>query len=247
MAVKTTKSVANGTTKGKTRGASGSGTKSMALFSKTMKTPVGVLTLISTESALVAVWWGEDDPARGGRSLKRAGKEERTGPEAARGRTPRAPAVTEGQAVPVLEAAETQLREYFAGVRKTFDLPLDMRGTDFQKRVWRELLHIPYGETSSYATIAERIGEPQACRAVGAANGRNPISIIVPCHRVIGADGSLTGFGGGLKAKAFLLEHEARIAGRKPAEEKRIGASRSARHKAPGAQSGWLFAHEEGR
>jgi methylated-DNA-[protein]-cysteine S-methyltransferase len=206
-------------------------TKSEALFSKTMKTPVGVLTLISNESALVAVWWGEEDPARAGRSLGGTRKRGTADAKASPGHTPRTLAVTEGRAVPVLKAAETQLREYFAGVRKSFDLPLDMRGTDFQKRVWRELQRIPYGETSSYAAIAKRIGRPQACRAVGAANGRNPISIIVPCHRVIGADGSLTGFGGGLEAKVLLLEHEARVAKRK----------------APGAQSGWLFAREEGR
>ena len=101
-----------------------------------------------------------------------------------------------------------QLAEYFAGRRRRFDLPLDLRGTDFQKRCWRELLKIPYGETRSYGDIARAIGNPAAVRAVGLANGKNPIAIIVPCHRVIGSDGSLTGYGGGLENKRRLLELE---------------------------------------
>jgi methylated-DNA-[protein]-cysteine S-methyltransferase len=100
------------------------------------------------------------------------------------------------------------LREYFAGERKSFDLPLDMRGTPFQKNVWEALLAIPFGETRSYGQLARQLGNPQSTRAVGAANGRNPISIIVPCHRVIGASGKLTGFAGGLDVKARLLELE---------------------------------------
>lgn len=107
-----------------------------------------------------------------------------------------------------LNAAEEQLAEYFAGQRKVFDVPFDMRGTDFQLSVWEQLSLIPHGETASYRDIAERIDNPGAVRAVGLANGNNPISIIVPCHRVIGADGSLTGFGGGLDIKRQLLEHE---------------------------------------
>jgi methylated-DNA-[protein]-cysteine S-methyltransferase len=103
-----------------------------------------------------------------------------------------------------------QLRAYFAGKRKTFELPLLFEGTDFQKRVWTALCSIPYGETISYKQLAERIGNPKAVRAVGAANGANPIPIIVPCHRVIGNDGSLTGFGGGLPLKKRLLELESR-------------------------------------
>lgn len=110
---------------------------------------------------------------------------------------------------PLLARAEGQLDEYFAGRRQRFELPLAPDGTDFQRAVWRELERIPYGETISYAILARRIGRPHAMRAVGAANGRNPIAIIVPCHRVIGADGSLTGFGGGLPRKRFLLELEA--------------------------------------
>ncbi len=101
-----------------------------------------------------------------------------------------------------------QLGEYFAGRRCRFDLPLDLRGTDFQKRCWQELLKIPYGETRSYADIARAIGNPAAVRAVGLANGKNPIAIVVPCHRVIGSDGSLTGYGGGLDVKRQLLELE---------------------------------------
>jgi methylated-DNA-[protein]-cysteine S-methyltransferase len=101
-----------------------------------------------------------------------------------------------------------QLKEYFAGSRRAFELPLRMQGTEFQRRVWQELIKIPYGETWSYGQLAKRIGSPNGSRAVGLANGRNPIAVIVPCHRVIGADGSLTGFGGGLPRKQWLLEHE---------------------------------------
>ncbi len=106
-------------------------------------------------------------------------------------------------------AARQQLTEYFAGDRKNFDLPLSLAGTEFQLRVLEELQRIPYGETTSYGDIAARIGKPKALRAVGAANGRNPIPIIVPCHRVIGSGGDLTGFGGGLDAKQALLQLEA--------------------------------------
>ncbi len=106
-------------------------------------------------------------------------------------------------------AAREQLLEYFAGDRKNFDLPLQLTGTEFQLNVLKELQQIPYGETTSYADIAERIGKPKAVRAVGAANGRNPIPIIVPCHRVIGSNGDLTGFGGGLETKEALLRLEA--------------------------------------
>ncbi len=104
-----------------------------------------------------------------------------------------------------------QLDEYFAGERRRFDLELALRGSAFEQAVWRELLEIPYGETTSYGTIARRIGHPDAPRAVGLANGRNPVALIVPCHRVIGADGSLTGYGGGLERKRFLLDLEAGV------------------------------------
>jgi methylated-DNA-[protein]-cysteine S-methyltransferase len=115
---------------------------------------------------------------------------------------------SEDAAAPPMAAALRQLTEYFAGTRRKFDLPLRLRGTEFQKRVWQELTEIPYGQTWSYGELAKRINNPSASRAVGLANGRNPISILVPCHRVIGADGSLTGYGGGLERKQWLLAHE---------------------------------------
>ena len=107
-----------------------------------------------------------------------------------------------------LAATVRQLTEYFEGTRREFDLPLRLHGTAFQTRVWRELTEIPYGQTWSYGQLARRIDKPSASRAVGLANGRNPISILVPCHRVIGADGSLTGYGGGIERKQWLLAHE---------------------------------------
>ena len=113
---------------------------------------------------------------------------------------------------PLLDEAAHQLREYFAGTRQRFDLPLAPRGTDFQRATWQALTTIPYGETISYAELARRVGRPTASRAVGAANGRNPLPIVVPRHRVIGANGSLTGFGGGLPTKQFLLGLEAQSA-----------------------------------
>lgn len=114
----------------------------------------------------------------------------------------------------VLREAGLQLEAYFAGKRRRFDLPLQPAGTDFQREVWSMLAQIPYGQTWSYRDLAQRIGRPQAVRAVGAANGRNPLPIVLPCHRVIGADGSLTGFGGGLPAKQFLLTMEGALPGR---------------------------------
>lgn len=152
-----------------------------------MPSPVGTLTLVTNERGLAAVLWEDDDPQR-----------VRLGP------------LQENAAHPVLLEAERQLQQYFNGERERFDLPLDFTGTEFQKQVWAALLTIPFGETRSYAQIAEQIRSPKAVRAVGAANGRNPISIIAPCHRVIGANGKLTGFAGGVEAKAFLLKLEAR-------------------------------------
>jgi methylated-DNA-[protein]-cysteine S-methyltransferase len=113
---------------------------------------------------------------------------------------------------PVLARVAAQLAEYFAGARRDFDVPLAPRGTDFQRRVWRELERIPYGETRSYGDLARTLGNPTASRAVGAANGKNPISILVPCHRVIAGSGALTGYAGGLTAKRWLLAHEAQWA-----------------------------------
>ena len=108
----------------------------------------------------------------------------------------------------ILDAAQSQLQEYFAGRRRVFDLPLAPHGTEFQRTVWQALADIPYGNTISYAQLAQRLGNPNGTRAVGAANGRNPLPIVLPCHRVIGADGGLTGFGGGLPTKEFLLRLE---------------------------------------
>lgn len=108
----------------------------------------------------------------------------------------------------MLDRAERQLMEYFDGTRTTFDLPLEPSGTEFQLRVWELLRRIPYGVTTSYGVLARKLGDPQKSRAVGAANGANPIPIIVPCHRVVGSNGELTGFGGGLERKRWLLEHE---------------------------------------
>jgi len=113
-----------------------------------------------------------------------------------------------GRAVPVLAECLNEIDEYFRGRRKVFALALDLRGTDFQKAVWRELLKVPFGKMTTYGAIARAVGNGQAMRAVGGANHRNPVSIIVPCHRVVGADGSLTGYGGGLWRKEWLLAHE---------------------------------------
>jgi len=154
-------------------------------FSKTMASPVGVLTLIANEKGLAAILWENDDPKR----------------------VPLGD-IEEDPAHPVLLEAERQLNDYFGGKLERFTLPLDFTGTDFQKKVWSALTRIPFGETRSYAQIAKEVGSPAAIRAVGAANGRNPISIIAPCHRVIGSNGKLTGFAGGLEAKAFLLGME---------------------------------------
>lgn len=113
-----------------------------------------------------------------------------------------------GQSNSILEKTEDQLKEYFSGKRSVFDIPLDPNGTNFQKQVWQQLLKIPYGQYITYGEQARRLGSPKSARAVGAANGKNPIGIIIPCHRVIGASGHLTGFAGGLKIKRQLLDLE---------------------------------------
>ncbi len=112
---------------------------------------------------------------------------------------------------PVVARAVQQLDEYLVGARTSFDLPLDLVGTEFQVKAWRALAAVPFGATATYAQQAASVGRPTATRAIGAANGRNPVAIVLPCHRIIGADGSLTGFGGGLPVKKWLLEHEARV------------------------------------
>lgn len=128
---------------------------------------------------------------------------------------------------PVLREVTRQLREYFAGERRAFDLPLRPAGTPFQQEVWQALRAIPYGQTVSYGAIAGQVGRPRAVRAVGAANGRNPLAVIVPCHRVIGANGTLTGYAGGLEIKRWLLSHESsiRVPALLAAGESTIGAS----------------------
>ena len=157
----------------------------MAYAYKTMASPVGTLTLVASDKGLVAILWENDDPRR----------------------VP-LPELVEAPDHAVLCEAESQLGEYFTGKRTRFTVPLDFHGTDFQKSVWAALLRIPFGETRTYADIARELDRPTAFRAVGAANGKNPISIVAPCHRVIGTDGTLTGFAGGLEGKAFLLELE---------------------------------------
>jgi methylated-DNA-[protein]-cysteine S-methyltransferase len=153
---------------------------------KTVESPVGALKLVASDEGLVAILWPNDNPRR----VPLSG-------------------LVEEKHHPVLVEAERQLAEYFARRRKTFTLKLDFAGTAFQRQVWEALLTIPYGETRSYGQIARQIGSPKAVRAVGAANGRNPISIVTPCHRVVGATGKLTGFAGGLETKAHLLALEA--------------------------------------
>lgn len=152
-----------------------------------LATPVGELTLIGNARGLAAVLWEDDDPQR-----------------------VRLGSMQPDDGDPQLTQAATQLSEYFAGQRTTFDLALDFQGTPFQTQVWQALLTIGYGQTRSYGEIARQIGRPGASRAVGAANARNPISIIAPCHRVVGRNGHLTGFAGGLDVKQQLLDLEQR-------------------------------------
>ena len=161
----------------------------MTLSYKEIDSPVGKLKLVASEDGLVAVLWEQERPNR----VKLS-------------------AMNLDPRHPVLIEAERQLAEYFSGARKEFELPLHPRGSDFQKKVWQALREIPFGETRSYLDLAREIGSAKAVRAVGAANGKNPLSIVVPCHRVLGADGSLTGFAGGLEAKAKLLALEGRAA-----------------------------------
>jgi len=164
-------------------------TAPMTLRRSTIESPIGPLRLIATEAALVAVLWPE----------------ERQG----RVKFPAEPVDGDND---VLAQAARELREYFSGDRRSFDVPIELRGTEFQQQVWRSLPEIAYGETSTYGKQAEVIGRPNAVRAVGSANGRNPLSIILPCHRIVGANGKLAGFAGGLDTKRWLLDHESRVA-----------------------------------
>lgn len=157
----------------------------MQLSYQYLDSPVGQLQLVANETALVAVLWENEKPDR-----------------------VRLASFVEDQKHPILLKTAKQLNEYFAGKRQIFDLPLDFSGTEFQQKVWQALLTIPFGETRSYKQIAEQIGNVKAVRAVGAANGKNPISIIAPCHRVVGANGKLVGFAGGLENKDILLKIE---------------------------------------
>jgi len=159
------------------------------LHSTTHVTPVGMLTLVASDRGLRAVLWPRLSPQRAGIS----------------------PRPHRNQAHPILQKTVQQLDEYFAGSRTSFDLPLDLEGTRFQLAAWRSLADIPFGTTSTYGQQAAALGIPTAARAVGAANGANPVCIVLPCHRVIGANGSLTGFGGGLPVKQWLLDHEAQV------------------------------------
>jgi methylated-DNA-[protein]-cysteine S-methyltransferase len=161
------------------------GIKTMSLAFKTIESPVGELKLVASDKGLVAILWENDSPRR-----------------------VRLTELVANEKHPVLIETEQQLDEYFAGKRKAFSVALDMRGTRFQQDVWAALLAIPFGETRSYGQLAKQLGNPRASRAVGAANGKNPVSIIVPCHRVIGSSGKLTGFAGGLDTKAQLLNLE---------------------------------------
>ena len=150
-----------------------------------MASPVGLLKLVAHDQALVAVLWENENPKR-----------------------VRLAELIENRQHPILLETQKQLNEYFSGQRQVFDLPLDFEGTEFQQKVWHTLLTIPFGETRSYKDIAAQIGNVKAVRAVGAANGKNPISIIAPCHRVVGANGKLVGFAGGLENKDILLKLE---------------------------------------
>ncbi|MBM7113629.1 methylated-DNA--[protein]-cysteine S-methyltransferase [Archangium primigenium] len=156
------------------------------LYSTTLASPVGPLRLFATAEALTAVYLENHRHAR-------------------------ALTATPHEALPVLRAAGTQLAQYFAGERQGFELPLAPEGTPFQHAVWAALREIPWGHTWSYAQLARHLGRDGAARAVGSANARNPLSILVPCHRVVGASGSLTGYAGGLAAKQWLLAHERRL------------------------------------
>ena len=157
----------------------------MQLVYMYMESPVGALKLVAHDQALVAVMWDNEDHKR-----------------------VRLAELIKNIQHPMLLKVKQQLEQYFAGQRQQFNLPLDFQGTDFQQQVWRALLTIPYGETRSYKDIALQIGNEKAVRAVGVANGRNPISIIAPCHRVIGSGGALVGFAGGLDKKQILLSLE---------------------------------------
>ena len=164
------------------------------LHSTTHVTPVGMLTIVASDRGLRAVLWSKLSAQRAGISPR-----PRRNPDH-----------------PILRKTIEQLDEYFAGSRTSFELPLDLEGTRFQLAAWRSLAGIPFAATTTYGRQAAGLGIPKAARALGAANGANPVCIVLPCHRVIGADGSLTGFGGGLPVKQWLLDHEANVLASSP-------------------------------
>lgn len=157
-------------------------------FTKKIPTPVGPLVLVCSDAAVSAILWGNELEGRVRLSRR----------------------LSHVTRHPLLDRTESQLHEYFAGTRQMFDLPLAPEGTPFQQQAWQALLRIPYGRTASYEDQAIRVGSPLKARAVGAANGRNPISIVIPCHRVVGKNGSLTGFAAGIEVKRYLLQLESR-------------------------------------
>jgi O-6-methylguanine DNA methyltransferase len=163
----------------------------MSLYYATMDSPSGPLMLVATPTGLCRVGLPGE-----GRAALEEWLARWIGPEPLE------------ENPPALAAAVAQLREYFSRLRREFDLPLDLRGTPFQQQVWEELRKVPYGQTVSYGELARRVGRPAAARAVGQAVGANPVPIIIPCHRVVGADGSLVGYGGGLEVKSALLRLE---------------------------------------
>lgn len=160
--------------------------REVSLRRRIMSSPIGELTLLADDEGLMRILFANQDPDSIGISEDTPESDDHT----------------------ILDTTVAQLREYFAGQRTSFDVPLTINGTEFQKEAWLALADIPYGETTSYACQAEAIGRPGAFRAVGSANAQNPIPIVLPCHRVVGSDGSLTGFGGGLDIKQQLLDLE---------------------------------------
>ena len=159
------------------------------LSSGTMSSPVGEILVVAGDRGLRHVMFAPDGMPEVVDSLD----------------------VAERPGHPVVAAALAQLRGYFEGTRTSFDLPLDLHGTEFQVAAWRALADVAYGRTATYAQQAASIGRPKATRAVGAANGRNPVAVVLPCHRIVGSDGSLTGFAGGLHVKRWLLDHEQKV------------------------------------
>ena len=156
----------------------------MSLVQYKMTSPIGSLYLVASQKGLKGIYWNKQS-VRLVKSLDRSALSEK-----------------------ILDDTRVQLTEYFAGTRKQFDIPCDLQGTDFQRKVWNELTRIPFGKTLSYRDVAKRIKNPKAVRAVGSANGKNPVCIIIPCHRVIAADGSIGGYAGGIRIKQQLLQLE---------------------------------------